>query len=149
MSGPPPPIYRGTATPFDVAAASAAFTRAQEALRPGEHVAMTVQLNRDGFGGGIVARGPFKSELLATLTRPTGGAWGWSVGARVAFLAGLPDEIHAIVLEAPTARHEAPTLHDWYWLFRAHGNGKLAASAKALQATGGFEVRLRPKDEVK
>jgi hypothetical protein len=105
---------------------------------------MTVQLNRDGFGSGIVARGPFKSELLATLTKPTGGAWGWSVGARVAFLAGLPDEIHAIVLEAHGRRHEAPTWNDWYWLFRAHGNGRLAAGAKAIQAARGFEVRLRP-----
>lgn len=146
VSGPPPPIYRGTATPFDVAAVSGAIDRAANSLKPGERGALTVQAtNETGFGAGLVIRGPWKSEVLGTLTKPRGGGWGWSVGARVAFLAGLPDYVHALILEPPTSTHAQPTWLDWYWLFRANGNGRAASAVKATAAVGGLEVRFYPE----
>jgi len=142
----PPPYYGppSAASPFDVAAATAALDRARAALRPDERAALTVQVTKtSGVGAGLVARGPFRSELLATLTRPVGGQWGWTMGGRIAFIAALPaGAVFPIVLEAPNRVHAAPSVGEIYALFRAAGNGRLRAAVKAARAARGLEVRL-------
>ena len=122
-------------SPFDIAGIAAAIDRASSSLAPDDRGSVTVQLTREGFGAGLVVRGPFGAQALATVTKPAAGRWGWSLSGRVAFLAG--------VQEGPKPVRIAPELRGLYRLFRAAANGRARAAAKAIAASLGLEVPLR------
>lgn len=137
----PTPSYVGTANPFDIAGISADITRAASSLKPEEHGALMVKLDKtSGFGVGGVLRLSLPGDplFMATVTRPLAGDWGWSVSGRVSFLIGsegaAPQEQKPVRI--------APRIRGLYRLFRSSGNGKLKAAVKAVQASSGVEVEL-------
>lgn len=129
----------GTISPFDVAGITAAIDRAASSLKPEERGALTVQLDPSGFGAGLIVRAPLplKPVILATVTKPMAGRWGWSLQGRVAFLASAP----------PKPVRVAPVARGLYRLFRARGVSPIAAAAKALAVALGYEVRLDGEEE--
>jgi hypothetical protein len=151
------PVYApASPLPFDVAAASAAIDRAAASLHADEHAALTVQLDeRTGFGAGLVVRGPWRTEMLGTLTKPNAGAWGWSVGARVSFLVDSTGFATLRLVPPPTARqalgmlepdapsYTAPTFLEWFELFRLQGGGAASSALRALRASQGQAVPVR------
>lgn len=133
-----PAVFAPRMSPFDIAGMSAVIDRAAASLSPAERAALTVQANDSGIGAGVVVRLPLplKPRIVAELTKPKAGRFGWSVSGRVSFLLGAPAlrELRAVRL--------APEIRGFYRLFRLFGNGRVASAAKAVAAWFGTEVRL-------
>lgn len=133
---PAPTTYTtGSTSPFDIAGITAEIERAAASLKPDERGSLTVKLNREGFGGGLVVRGPFATSVLATVTKPMAGRWGWAVSGRVAFLVGDGSE-------PPRPVRIAPEVRGLYRVFRKLGHGPITAAVRAVRAAKGLEVRI-------
>lgn len=136
------------ASPFDIAGISAEIDRAAASLAPTDLGSLTVKLDREsGLGAGLVLRvpkiGQFDPRVLATITRPVAGRWGWSVAGRVAFLAALEPGSEDVVpkLKAQQRVRIAAEVRGMYRLLR-RWNGPIAAAVKAIAVHNGAEVRL-------
>lgn len=133
---PAPVTYTaGLQSPFDLPGITAAIDLAVATLKPDERGSVTVQLDQGGFGAGLVVRGPFRTSVLAKVTRPMAGRWGWALSGRVAFLAGGGAESAKLVRVAPEVR-------GLYRLFRKLGHGRIVSAARAVRVAQGAEVRI-------
>jgi len=131
-------------SPFDIAGINATIDRAVSALKPEQRVLLTVQLNETGGGAGLVVRLPLPldSAIVATVTKPTAGRWGWSVGANVSFIAGVPPK--PVLADLEPVRVLAD-LRGLFRLFRGRGHDRFAAALKAVFVSFGYAVALEPE----
>lgn len=83
-----------TLSSFDLAGISRSIDSAVASLKADEHGALTLQMTGDGLNVSFVARGPqvgpFKSNVLVTVSKPMAGPLSWGASARVSFLVGQP-----------------------------------------------------------
>lgn len=138
-AGAAPSYTLGPASPFDIKGISAAIDQAASSLRADERGSLTVKVDQDGAGAGLIVRlpsvGPFDPKVLATVTKPNAGRFGWSLSARVGFLVNQPE---------PKPVRVAPGMRGLYGLLRHRGRGRLDAALTALALVRGHEVRLDP-----
>ncbi len=144
LSFPSPWFSAGSPSPFDIAGIAAELDRAAASLSAAERGSLTIKLNQDGFGTGLVVRGPLNTKAVATITKPRAGRWGWSVGGRIAFLAGLAPGSEEVVpkLKAKVPVRVAPEVRGLYRLFRKFGHGRIVAAVRAVRVAQGVEVRI-------
>jgi len=137
------PVYHtGPSSPFDIAGISKAIDDATATLKAHERGALTVKVDQDGAGAGLVVRlprvGPFDPKALFTVTKPNAGSIGWSASARIGFLVGSAGGNRP----AGEPSRFLPNFRGLYRLLRLRGCGPVDASLKALALIGGEEVRL-------
>lgn len=130
-----PPVWSGSlsSSPFDISAITAQIDKAALSLKADERGSVTVQINNTGFGAGLIVRGPGRTSVLATVTKPMAANWGWNLSGRVAFAAELPPQPVAV----------SPELRGLYRLFRNAGNSKLKSALKAIKVAQGGAVTFR------
>lgn len=79
---------------FDLGGIARSIDSAVASLKTDEHGALTLQMTQDGLNVGFVARGPqvgpFKSNVLVTVSKPMAGPLTWGAAARVSFLVAQP-----------------------------------------------------------
>ena len=116
---------------FDIAAITAQIDRATSSLKEGERGSVTVQIDKDSAGAGLVVRGPLGSQILARVVKPYAGRFEWSLSGRVSFIR-KPDPLP--VRWFADVRGLYRMLRKW--------NGRFQAAVKAVAVRQGVEVRL-------
>lgn len=118
---------------FDTAGIAAQIERALGTLKPEERAAVTVSLDREKAGAGLVIRGPMNTSVLARVVKPYAGRFEWSLDARISFLKAAPDQVAVRV---------APEVRGLYRLFRKLGHNRVTAAVRAVAVNRGVEVRI-------
>jgi len=133
-----PPTWGGTSASagyglsgFDIAGITAAIDRAASSLKPDERGSVTVQVDKDSAGAGLVVRGPLGSQVLARVVKPYASRFEWSLSARVSFIRA-PEPLPVRWLADVRGLYRV--LRQW--------NGRLEAAVKAVAVRTGREVRL-------
>lgn len=121
---------------FDIGGITRAIDNAVATLKPEEHGALVAQMTGDGLNVGFVAKGPqagpFKSNVLLTVSKPMAGPLTWGAAARVSFLVSQPDPPPGIFASFRGARR---MLKAW--------NSEPMASLKAMLLCFGWTVKLK------
>lgn len=132
LLGYPAPVYKASNSPFDIAGIAAQIDQAASSLGVDERGSLTVQVNQDNAGAWLIVRlpGPLSPKILAQVTKPKAGPFGWSVSGRISFLT------------SPQAVRFCPELRGMYRLFREYRNTRIGAAVKAVAVNAGREVRL-------
>ena len=128
----PPTVTAGYGlSSFDIAGITAAIDRAASTLKGDERGAVSISLDRESAGAGLILRGPFGTQVLARVVKPRASRHEWSLSARVAFI------------RSPEPR-PVRWLADVRGLYRVlrKWNGRISASVKAVGIRAGLEVRL-------
>lgn len=118
-------------SPFDITAISKAVDAALITLKPEEHGSVVVQLNSSGAAATLVLKGPGKSSILATITKPMAGPVGWNVSGKVSF---------ALAEELPIRPNAI--FWGWYRLLKDY-NGYTNSLIKAFLLCLGNDVKLK------
>lgn len=125
----------GALSPFDLGGITRSIDNAVASLKPEEHGALVAQMSQDGLNVGFVARGPqvgpFKSNVLLTVTKPMAGPLSWGASARVSFLVSQDPEPGIF----PRFRGLRRVLKAW--------NSEPLASIKAALLLLGWTVKLK------
>jgi hypothetical protein len=120
---------------FDLGGITKAIDNAVASLKTDEHGALVAQMTQDGLQVGFVARGPqvgpFKSNVLVTVSKPMAGPLTWGAAARVSFLVSQPQRPGVFAAFRGTRR----VLKAW--------NSEPAASIKAALLCFGWTVKLK------
>jgi hypothetical protein len=144
VSAWPPPGYQSTpptwnpsiaaygTSRFDIAAITAEIDRAAASLKADERGSITVQVDKDSAGAGLVVRGPLGTHVLARVVKPYAGRLEWSLSGRVSFIRG----------PAPIPVRFLADVRGLYRVLRKFENGRAASLLKAFAIRGGAEVRL-------
>lgn len=116
---------------FDIPGITAAIEQAAATLKPEDRGAVTVSLDRESAGAGLILRAPFGTQILARIVKPAASRFEWGLSARVAWVKS-PDP--KPVRWLADVRGLYRVLRNW--------NGRISASAKAVGIRAGLEVKL-------